>query len=202
MNDTDIPNEYRYQMESKIIRAEQRDADTFTLEALAAVTNKWTDIYDIRERIAPGAFREAIPRSDVVFNIDHEGHPLARSTAGTLRLKETDDGLVMSADLDRANPRTAELESMIRRGDMDAFSFAFIAGPEDQDWKGTDRTLTAFRSLVDVSLVARPAYEGTKVLSARNEVAAEIAKRSRDSHRLETDIKRSMIARQLLRGMR
>ena len=194
-------NEFRFQTASKIIRAENRDADTFTLEALAAVTGEWTDIFDIRERIQAGAFSEAIPRSDVVFNIDHQGDPRARSTSGTLRLKETDAGLVMSADLDRANPRTAAVESMIRRGDMDAFSFAFFLSPEDQEWKGSDRTITGFTELVDVSLVARPAYEGTKVLSARNELAADIAKRSRHHHRMETDIKRSMIARELLRGM-
>ena len=44
------------------------------------------------ERIAPGAFTNAIGRDDVTFLINHEGLPLARTRSGTLELFEDQRG--------------------------------------------------------------------------------------------------------------
>lgn len=63
------------------------DDATVAVEGYAAVFNQETVIGGRwREQIAPGAFRDAIDRDDVVFLINHEGLPLARSRSGTLEL--------------------------------------------------------------------------------------------------------------------
>src|SRR5690606_34566952 len=76
------------------------DADgKVVVEGYAAVFNEPTNIGDaFVEVIAPGAFRSAIERKDdVEFLVNHGGLPLARTTAGNLRLREDDRGLHIRA---------------------------------------------------------------------------------------------------------
>ena len=55
----------------------------------AAVFGEETNIGGhFTEVIERGAFKDAIGRDDVVFVINHEGLPLARTRSGTLRLHE------------------------------------------------------------------------------------------------------------------
>ena len=72
----------------------RQDADGIKVEGYAAVFNEETDIGGyFREVIEPGAFSDAIGRDDVVFLINHEGLPLARTRSGTLKLTEDARGL-------------------------------------------------------------------------------------------------------------
>ena len=58
------------------------DDVTVSVEGYAAVFNQETVIGGRwREQIAPGAFRDAIGRDDVVFLVNHDGLPLARNIA-------------------------------------------------------------------------------------------------------------------------
>lgn len=150
------------------------DADGVLVEGYAAVFNQETDIGGyFREVIAPGAFTDAIGRDDVVFLINHDGLPLARTRSGTLSLSQDDHGLKISTRLDAEDPDVRSIIGKMKRGDLDKMSFAFW--PEVQEWDESGETpLRTIRkaSLFDVSIVTTPSYDGT-----------EIGLRSLDAHR-------------------
>jgi HK97 family phage prohead protease len=139
--------------------------DGITVEGYAAVFNEETNIGGMfREVIAPGAFTDAIGRDDVVFLVNHDGLPLARTRSGTLELSEDDRGLKMRSVLDPGDPDVAAIAGKMRRGDLDKMSFAFF--PDVQEWDDTgDLPLRTIRSasLYDVSIVTTPAYDGTDI---------------------------------------
>lgn len=148
------------------------DADGIKVEGYAAVFGEETDIGGMfREVIERGAFKDAIGRDDVVFLINHDGLPLARTRSGTLKLTEDSHGLKIETMLDADDPDVKSISGKMKRGDLDKMSFAFY--PEIQEWdEDGDTPLRTIKkaSLHDVSIVTTPAYEGT-----------EIALRSRDA---------------------
>lgn len=141
------------------------DADGVKVEGYAAVFGQETNIGGyFREVIEKGAFSEAIGRDDVVFLINHEGLPLARTRSGTLTLTEDDHGLKMATTLDPEDPDVKSIVGKMKRGDLDKMSFAFI--PEVQEWdESGDVPLRTIKraSLYDVSVVTTPAYDGTEI---------------------------------------
>lgn len=150
------------------IPAEIRSDETgIVVSGYAAVFNQEADIGGwFREVIEPGAFRDAIGRDDVVFLINHDGLPLARSRAGkgTLTLIEDDHGLKIETKLLADDPDVKSIVPKMQRGDLDKMSFAFM--PEVQEWDETqDPPLRRIRKLrlFDVSIVTTPAYDGTDI---------------------------------------
>lgn len=144
------------------IRAE---GSAIKVSGYAAVFNERTDIGGcFLEVIEPGAFKDAVGRDDVVFLVNHEGLPLARTRSGTLTLKEDERGLYMETELDPLDPDVMAIVPKMKRGDLDKMSFAFI--PEVQEWDESGdipvRTLKKL-GLRDVSIVTHPAYEGTEI---------------------------------------
>lgn len=138
---------------------------TITVAGYAAVFGETADIGGwFTEEIVRGAFKDAIPRDEVMFLINHEGLPLARTKSGTLRLSEDDHGLHMEAELDPTDPDVARIVPKMKRGDLDKMSFAFV--PRKQVWDDTrdppHRQITE-AALRDVSIVSMPAYEGTEI---------------------------------------
>lgn len=141
------------------------DATGIKVEGYAAVFGQETDIGGMfREVIEKGAFSDAIGRDDVVFLINHEGLPLARTRSGTLKLSEDDRGLKIETTLDPEDPDVKSIAGKMKRGDLDKMSFAF--SPEVQEWDESGdmplRTISK-ASLFDVSVVTFPAYEGTEI---------------------------------------
>ncbi|MBB2793901.1 UNVERIFIED_ORG: hypothetical protein GGD58_002765 [Rhizobium pisi] len=131
----------------------------------AAVFGQTTDIGGFfREVIEKGAFRDAIGRDDVVFLVNHDGLPLARTSSGTLTLREDERGLYMETVLDAQDPDVKSIVGKMKRGDLSKMSFAFRA--DVQEWDDTQdpptRTLKKV-SLHDVSIVTTPAYGGTSI---------------------------------------
>ncbi len=160
------------------IPAQIRADDTgIRVEGYAAVFGQETKIGDwFREKIEPGAFSDAIGRDDVVFLINHDGLPLARTRSGTLRLSEDSKGLKIETDLDPEDPDVKSIVGKMRRGDLDKMSFAFW--PEVQEWDETgDMPLRIIKkaALFDVSIVTTPAYEGTEI-GLRSAAAAYAAR--------------------------
>uniref|UniRef100_A0A6M3J6J5 Putative peptidase n=1 Tax=viral metagenome TaxID=1070528 RepID=A0A6M3J6J5_9ZZZZ len=146
------------------------------LVGYAAVFNEETVIGSwFRERIAPGAFADAIARpDDVRAHFNHEPNLiLGRNAAGTLTLEEDARGLKYEITL----PETSyarDLAVSVERGDVTQSSFMFaIDKDDDEDWDYSEtkagklplRTVKAV-TLYDVSPVVFPAYESTTV-SAR-----------------------------------
>jgi HK97 family phage prohead protease len=143
----------------------EADGDTVKVTGYAAVFNQQADIAGMfREQIAPGAFAKAVKRDDVVFLINHEGLPLARTRSGTLKLSEDEHGLKIETELDLTDPDVNSIVPKMKRGDLDKMSFGFI--PVKQEWDDSGdiplRTIVE-ASLFDVSIVTNPAYEGTEI---------------------------------------
>lgn len=141
------------------------DADGIKVEGYAAVFGEVTDIGGMfREVIQRGAFTDAIGRDDVVFLINHDGLPLARTRSGTLRLTQDEHGLKIETTLDPDDPDVKSIAGKMKRGDLDKMSFAF--SPEVQEWDESGdvplRTISK-ASLYDVSIVTSPAYSGTEI---------------------------------------
>lgn len=161
------------------------EGDTIKVSGYAAVFNQETNIGGhFREQIAPGAFKDAVGRDDVVFLVNHDGLPLARTRSGTLSLKEDDHGLFIETELDANDPDVQKIVPKMKRGDLDKMSFGFI--PSKQEWDESEdmplRTITE-AELFDVSVVTNPAYSGT-----------EIGLRSLEGYRREKQLKASKVS--------
>lgn len=175
------------------------DDDGILVEGYAAVFNEETDIGGFfRERIEPGAFSEAIGRDDVVFLINHDGLPLARTRSGTLTLSEDERGLKISTRLAEGDPDVARIVGKMKRGDLDKMSFAFW--PDVQEWDDSgDVPLRTIKkaSLHDVSIVTTPAYDGTEIgLRSLEAMRKEQAKQNFSAARLRMRLKRDLAQRE------
>lgn len=168
------------------VPAEIRADDSgVTVTGYAAVFNQEADIGGwFRELIMPGAFKDAIRRDDVLFLVNHEGLPLARTKSGTLKLSEDDHGLLISAELDADDPDVRAITGKMKRGDLDKMSFGFI--PTVQEWDDSEepplRTIKEAQ-LFDVSIVNKPAYDGTEIGLRCLEDHREQAKKELDDQR-------------------
>lgn len=159
------------EMSEKEIRrgvpVEIREDDTGEIKVAgyAAVFGEETNIGGMfTESIQRGAFKDAIKRDDVVFLINHEGLPLARTRSGTLKLSEDERGLYMEAMLDQSDPDVRSIVPKMKRGDLDKMSFAFR--PVRQMWDDSTpipRRVIQEAQLFDVSIVTTPAYDGTEI---------------------------------------
>lgn len=167
------------------------DESGLKVEGYAAVFGQETEIGGFfREVIEKGAFSEAIGRDDVVFLINHDGLPLARTRSGTLRLSEDNHGLKIETMLDPEDPDVKSISGKMKRGDLDKMSFAFF--PEVQEWdESGDLPLRTIKraSLHDVSIVTTPAYDGTEI--ALRSLEASRKRESAQEFRLR--VKRKLI---------
>lgn len=129
----------------------------------ASVFNQRARIKDFWEEVDPSAFERALrEQHDVVCLANHDGLPLGRTTAGTLRLSTDGVGLHQETDLpDTTTGR--DVRELVRRGDLTSMSFGFLV--TDEEWSVLDdgSQLRTIRDvdLFDVSVVTFPAYAGT-----------------------------------------
>ncbi len=132
-------------------------------EGYASVTEAPYEVGPFTETFARGAFKRCLnDNPDVCLLINHEGLPLARTSSGTLTLREDSRGLKVQADLDPSDPDVASLVPKMRRGDLTEMSFAFRATDDewsDHDTKRLVRSATIHRG--DVSMVTRGANSAT-----------------------------------------
>lgn len=156
--------------EVRAIKVELRvagDGEDRKLLGKPIVYNSNSEDMGFIEIIAPGAASEALKKSDIRLLYGHNSDsllPLARTSAGTLRAKETDSGVEIEAD--PPNTQFAnDLMVAIERGDVQDMSFGFTV--DDDVWETKDgkdiRTIKKFRELFDFSYVAYPAYSDTTV---------------------------------------
>lgn len=148
------------------LRAAGADGQPRTITGYAAVFGSDADIagYFI-ERIAPGAFAQAIARPDDVRALwNHsDNYVLGRTSAGTLKLEEDNRGL--KVEITPPDTQWArDLVTSIERGDVTQMSFCFRARREEWDETGEIPIRTLLEvELLDVSPVTYPAYEDTEV---------------------------------------
>jgi uncharacterized protein len=137
------------------------------MHGVAAVFNSMSeDLGGFREMIAPGAFKSALMGSDVRALFNHDPSMiLGRTTSGTLRLTETDQGLEF--DVDPPDTTYArDLVACMQRGDINQCSFGFNVDAGGDTWQKDatgqwTRTIHVVSRLYDVSPVTFPAYPDT-----------------------------------------
>lgn len=145
------------------IRAE---GDKPKIVGYAARFNELSEVmWGFQEKIKPGAFTNALKRSDVRALFNHNpDYVLGRTTNGTLKLTEDEIGLRYEID----PPETQwakDLLLSIERGDINQSSFAFTVEKDEWD-ESSDivlRTIIEFKEIYDVSPVTYPAYPTTSV---------------------------------------
>ena len=143
--------------------------DSPTITGYASVTYDGTPAtqYDlwpgVVERIMPGAFDGAIARGDDARGLfNHDSNMLlGRRSADTLKLATDSTGL--RYDIDPPDTQVGrDVVEMIKRGDLQGSSFAFIV--TDEEWRKEDgleiREIQGVE-LFDVGPVTYPAYENT-----------------------------------------
>ena len=157
-----MPIERRTATEGVELREE---GDTLTAVGYAAMFNRLSqNLGGFVERVAPATFRSTLNQSDVRALFNHEpDHLLGRSTTGTLRLSEDEQGLRYEIDLP-ATTLGRDVAELLRRGDISGSSFGFRTISDE--WSETDdgyplRTLTEV-ALRDVGPVTFPAYSSTE----------------------------------------
>jgi len=157
------------------IRAE---GDGMTLRGYAAVFNSPSQPLPFTETIQPGAFRASLEsKNDIKLLWNHDtGTVLGSTRAGTLTLTEDAKGLLVEAHLpDTQAGRDAA--TLIKRGDVNAFSFGFRVPMNGDEWPSADQRILKRVNVHEVSLVAFPAYtatEGTASVRAMTELQTKI----------------------------
>ena len=132
------------------LRTEVRSDGMVAIRGYAAVFDREADGLPFREVIRPGAFARSLANGDecyLLVNHNTDELPLARRSSGTLTLAEDATGLAIEAILDPANPRSAEVISVLSRGDASEMSFAFTVAPD-----GQTRTKDGLRELRDLNI--------------------------------------------------
>lgn len=146
------------------------------IEGYAALFNSDSqDLGGFVERIAPGAFNDALKSSDIRALFNHDPNfVLGRMKAGTLEVSEDERGLkIRNTPPDTQWAR--DLVTSMRRGDVDQMSFAFRVGTDEWEKRGGTvyRTILTVSELLDVSPVTYPAYPDTTVAARSMEAWAK-----------------------------
>jgi HK97 family phage major capsid protein len=138
------------------------------------------DLGGFTEVIDPKAF-EGVDLSDIFLTNNHDmSQVLASTKAGTLKLTVDDKGLAFDATLPDTTV-ASDTAKNVEAGNISNMSFTFINAKDgDTFTRGDDgkvtRTIKAIKSLIDVTLVAVPAYNDTNV---------KVSKRSLEMARAE-----------------
>lgn len=165
----------RRAFEIKELRVERVEGRGVKLGGYAAVfDSESVDLGGFTERIARGAFAGSLSK-DVVALVNHNpDKPLARTSAGTLKLAEDEHGLAIEAQLaDTSHAR--DVVADIEAGNIKGMSFAFRTLKDQWAKVGPGRWLRTLLDveLLDVSPVTWPAYPSTEVALRAQDGAAE-----------------------------
>lgn len=145
----------------------REQSDKMIFEGRAAVFGEWADIGgEFRETIKRGAFRKA-DMSETVLAFNHNLDLVMASAAvdkgpGSLVLDESARGLDVYAEL--APTQTArDTRALVDSKVIRKMSFGWPRGDAVDDWNAdyTERSISGFKRIIDVSPVVFPAYTGT-----------------------------------------
>ena len=136
---------------------------------------------------------EGADMSDIVFQIDHEGPVLARTSNNLIYLEPTDHGLFTAIDLSRT-PKAESAYADIKVGNYSQMSWAFTIADEQVDVDEANCVVTTrikrVKKVYDVSAVSRPADPNTSISARRVVDGAIEARRLLEEQRAERDMER------------
>lgn len=121
------------------------DAAVFGVET---VIGKW-----FREKIRAGAFSRVLSeKPDVIGAFNHDwSYVLGRTTAGTLKLEQTEKSLRYAIDVNPNDPQAMSVWEKVKRGDVSQSSFAFTVRKEEWTVNADDSDeKLALREVVEV----------------------------------------------------
>lgn len=169
-DETKIPDGIETRFLKLEVRAEKRADEKPVIKGRAAVFEQETIIRGwFREQIKPGSFQRVLSEApDTIGCFNHDWNVvLGRTTAGTLNLEETPDGLDYEIEINPDDPEAMSVYAKVARGDVSQSSFAFQVGveewmyPPDNSKELPLRTITEFSELYDVCPATFGAYPQT-----------------------------------------
>lgn len=151
-------------------------AEDYVLEGTAVSYDCLSqDVGGFFERIMPGAFTRSLKAGqDTKCLFNHDANVvLGRTKSGTLQLEDTSKGLRFRVRLDRNNTDHQNVYRMVKRGDLNECSFAFVIAPGGDTFDEVTqngkrfmrRTVTDVAELRDIAIVTYPAYNATGATS-------------------------------------
>lgn len=159
------------------------EENNYVVEGYATTFNDPYELYaGISEVIDIGALDSA-DMSDVIFQYDHEGKVLARTSNNTLQIYPDDHGLKVVVDLSTSRA-SREMYEEIKSGLITKMSWAFSVEHETFDNKSNTRHIASIKKVYDVSAVSIPANDATEI-SARRFCDGVIEKRAEECRRRE-----------------
>lgn len=162
-----------------VVRSDDDDDDKHT----CVVRGHYT-AFDVEYEIFPGFYESIAPTaldetdtSDVLFQFNHAGTPLARLRNKSLRIGIDEIGGWAEADLSGCQ-QGRDVYEAISNGLIDRMSFGFTIADDGFEWREDEdgnihSRITKVEKLYDVSAVDLPANEATDI-SARSYVDAAI----------------------------
>ena len=159
------PNQREYR--SFQMSAAPADADneqSYIVEGYATTFDDPYELYDEYFEVIDRSALADADMSDVIFQLNHEGQPMARNRNNTLSLMCDDHGILVRADLG-GSQAGRELYEAIKSGLVDRMSWGFsiAKGGWKYDESTHTSTITKVAKVFDVSAVSRPANEGTEI---------------------------------------
>jgi HK97 family phage prohead protease len=153
------------------------------------------------ERIKRGAFKKVLASSpDVPLLQNHDyNRILARTSSGSLTLREDPEGLYMEA-IAGDTSYARDLRVMMQRGDVSECSFAFLIGDAVWDKESTPqvRETTEVSFLYDVSIVSAGAFPQTDATMRSRQDAERYARRAESLTKAERGLAAARDAREEL----
>ena len=166
-------------MVSAPVEIETREDGTIgSIHGYAIVYNKDSEDMGFIERVAPGASKKALGRSDIRGLKNHDPSLIFARQGVNLKLTEDKKGLRYDATpIDTRNFK--EIAEEVRTGLLTGQSFGFTILADE--WKDLDtdhpkRTITEIGEIFDVGPVTFPAYQDTDVGLRSLKDAREAAK--------------------------
>ena len=130
--------------------------------------------------------------SDVIFQLNHQGAPLARLRNGSLKLERDAHGLKVTATLDGSQEAREQYEA-IANGLIDRMSWGFTVPDDGFEYDRATHTsyINRVGKVYDVSCVSLPADEDTEI-SARSYLDGVIEAELRESQLRDREMRERM----------
>lgn len=157
--------EYRnLQMTFQAVDPEDDEDESLVVEGYATTFDEPYELYEGFYEVIDRHALDGADMSDVIFQLNHCGSPLARQRNGSLAIMCDDHGLFVRANLNGCDT-SKEVHRQIKSGLIDRMSWGFMIAEDgwEYDRETKTSTITKVSKVFDVSAVSIPANEGTEI---------------------------------------
>ena len=188
------PNQREYRAIEITNFKPSEEEDSYIVEGYATTFNDPYELYPGYMEVIDRHALDNADMTDVIFQFDHAGTPMARIRNNTLSLFLDEHGLLVKADLGGCQ-RGRELHEAIKSGLVDRMSWGFTIDEDgwEYDRETKTSTITRVAKVYDVSAVSLPANEGTEI-KARSYLDGVIEGEGQELPKCEEDGERKRLA--------